>query len=130
MNDSIIGKSKPGLQKKKFQRLKRGDIPIEFEIDLHGKTLIESEEFLNLWLPKLRNEGKLTGIVIHGKGYHSDEKGPKLKNFVKNYLESSNIIVAYHSAIQKDGGTGAVYIILKKWRRKYIVVKIILIQMR
>jgi DNA-nicking Smr family endonuclease len=113
IENNIIGRSKPGIQKKKFQKLKKGDIDIIFEIDLHGKTIIESENFLDIWLPRLQMENKLSGIIIHGKGYGSGAEGPKLKKFVDQYLQYNPNILAYHSAQQKDGGTGAVYILLK-----------------
>ena len=38
-----------------------------FEIDLHGKNLIEAENFLDIWLPKLQMEDNLVGIIIHGR---------------------------------------------------------------
>ena len=74
----------------------------------------EAENFLDIWLPKLQMEDNLVGIIIHGKGYGSGPNGPKLKNFVDQYLQYNPNILAYHSAQQKDGGTGAVYIQLKK----------------
>ena len=114
MENKIIGSCKPGFQKKKFQKLKKGELYIAFEIDLHGKTIMESENFLDIWIPKLQLENNLIGIIIHGKGYGSGPEGPKLKNFVDQYLQYNPNILAYHSAQQKDGGTGAVYIQLKK----------------
>ena len=113
IENKIIGSCKPGFQKKRFQKLKKGELDIAFEIDLHGKTLIESENFLDIWIPKMQFENNLVGIIIHGKGYGSGTKGPKLKNFVDQYLQYNPNILAYHSAQQKDGGTGAVYIQLK-----------------
>ena len=71
VENNIIGNCKPGFQRKRFQRLKKGELEIAFEIDLHGKNLIEAENFLDIWLPKLQMEGNLVGIIIHGKGYGS-----------------------------------------------------------
>ena len=79
----------------------------------HGKNLIEAENFLDIWLPKLQMEDNLAGIIIHGKGYGSGIEGPKLKNFVDQYLQYNPNVLAYHSAQQRDGGTGAVYVQLK-----------------
>ena len=114
IENNVLTNCKPGFQKKRFQKLKKGELNISFEIDLHGKNLIEAENFLDIWLPKLQMEDNLVGIIIHGKGYGSGPNGPKLKNFVDQYLQYNPNILAYHSAKKKDGGTGAVYIQLKK----------------
>ena len=113
IENNIIANCKPGFQKKKFQKLKKGEIPITFQIDLHGKTLIEAENYLDVVLPKCQIDGDLVGIIIHGKGYNSGEGGPKLKSFVAQYLDYNPHVLAYHSTTQRDGGTGAVYILLK-----------------
>ena len=113
IENNIIGICKPGFQKKRYQKLKKGELNIAFEIDLHGKNLIEAENFLDIWLPKLQMEDNLVGIIIHGKGYGSGLEGPKLKSFVDQYLQYNPNVLAYHSAIQKDGGTGGVYVQLK-----------------
>ena len=62
MENKIIGSCKPGFQKKRFQKLKKGELDIAFEIDLHGKTLIESENFLDIWIPKMQFDNNLVGI--------------------------------------------------------------------
>ena len=113
IENNVIGNCKPGFQKKRFQKLKRGEIPITFQIDLHGYTLFEAENYLANVLPKCQLDGNLVGIIVHGKGYGSGDRGPKLKGFVAEYLDYNTQVLAYHSAIQKDGGTGAVYILLK-----------------
>ena len=113
IENSVIGNCKPGFQKKRFQKLKRGEIPITFEIELHVHTVIEAENKLDNVLPKCQLNGDLVGLIIHGKGYGSGEGGPKLKGFVAQYLDNNSQILAYHSAQQRDGGTGAVYIQLK-----------------
>jgi len=113
IENNTIGYCKPGFQKKRFQKLKKGELEIAFEIDLHGKNLIEAEDFLDNYIPKLQITKNLVGIIIHGKGHGSGKDGPKLKTFVDQYLQCNTNVLAYHSAQQKDGGTGAVYIQLK-----------------
>ena len=87
MNDNdIITYCKPGLQKKRFQKLKNGALKIHFEIDLHGKTLAEANDFLDMHIPSLLEKNCNCGLIIHGKGYNSGPDGPKLKSFVQSYL--------------------------------------------
>ena len=114
IENNVIGNCKPGFQKKRFQKLKRGEVNIDFDIDLHGKSILEAENFLDIYIPKLQLDNRLVGIIIHGKGYGSGKEGPKLKSFVAEYLDYNPNVLAYHSTVQKDGGTGAVYIQLKK----------------
>ena len=119
IENNEIFNCKPGFQKKQFLKLKKGDLKISFDIDLHGKSLVEAEEFLNVMLPKLQLDGNLIGLIIHGKGYGSGKEGPKLKNFISQYLDYNQNVLAYHSATRKDGGTGAVYIQLKNINKTY-----------
>ena len=42
IKNNVIGNCKPGFQRKRFQKLKKGELNITFEIDLHGKNLIEA----------------------------------------------------------------------------------------
>jgi DNA-nicking Smr family endonuclease len=54
-------------------------------------------------------------MIIHGRGLKSHE-GPVLKNCVVNWLSSgilSSYVLAFCSARPCDGGTGAVYVLLK-----------------
>ena len=113
IENKVIKNCKPGYQKKRFQKLKKGELHVEFEINLRLKTLSEAENLLNLHLPRMQMQGHLIGLIIHGKGYGSGPEGPKMKNFVAQYLDYNQDVLAYHSAQQKDGGTGAVYIQLK-----------------
>ncbi|MDH5572217.1 MAG: Smr/MutS family endonuclease, partial [Gammaproteobacteria bacterium] len=51
--------------------------------------------------------------IIHGKGYGSVSQQPVLKQFVNYWLRQREDIMAFCSARQADGGTGAVYVLLK-----------------
>ena len=113
IDNSVIGNCKPGFQKKRFQKLKRGEIPYTFKIELHHHTEIQAKNKLDDVLPQCQLDGDLVGLIIHGKGIGSGADGPKLKGLVDQYLQYNPNVLAYHSAIQKDGGTGAVYVQLK-----------------
>ena len=54
--------------------------------------------------------------IIHGKGYGSNNKGPIIKPLVNKWLQQRNEILAFCSARPIDGGTGAVYVLLKSLR--------------
>ena len=53
--------------------------------------------------------------IIHGKGRFSPS-GAKLKNYVNCWLMQISWVLAFSSAHQRDGGTGAVYVLLRRNR--------------
>ncbi len=51
---------------------------------------------------------------MHGKGHGSLHKLPVLKTKVQGWLRQRDEVLAFCSARPVDGGTGAVYVLLKK----------------
>jgi DNA-nicking Smr family endonuclease len=54
--------------------------------------------------------------IVHGKGYHRADCPPILKPRVAHWLAHASEVVAYVSALPNDGGTGALYVLLKRQR--------------
>lgn len=104
---------KSGIQKNVFRKLKRGQYSIEAELDLHGLTRLESQQQLNEFVNECREHGIRCVRIIHGKGYGSSNQGPVIKPLVNQWLQRRDEILAFCSARPADGGTGAVYVLLK-----------------
>jgi DNA-nicking Smr family endonuclease len=51
--------------------------------------------------------------IIHGKGLRSRHKGPVIKTKVNTWLRQRDDILAFCSARPVDGGTGAIYVLLR-----------------
>jgi DNA-nicking Smr family endonuclease len=51
--------------------------------------------------------------VVHGKGRRSGPRGPVLKNVVNHWLQRADDVLAFGSARAVDGGSGAIYVLLK-----------------
>ena len=51
--------------------------------------------------------------VIHGKGLGSGPRGPVIKQSVNVILRRTDAVVAFCTARPVDGGTGAIYVLLK-----------------
>ena len=109
--------TRTGLQGNLIRRLRRGQMPIEAELDLHGKTSDEARVLLAGFLPACRKRGLRVVRVIHGKGLGSHNKLPVLKGKVNYWLQQRDEVLAFCSARPVDGGTGAVYVLLKKQGR-------------
>jgi len=105
---------RPGLQQRVLRRFRRGQYAIEGELDLHGRTAVEARELLATFLREARGRGLRCVRVIHGKGLGSAGKLPVLKVKVNTWLRQKNEVLAYCSARPQDGGTGAVYVLLKR----------------
>ena len=103
----------PGVQKQVFKKLKRGQYRIEAELDLHGMTKAQAQEALIEFIEQVRLEGLRCIRIIHGKGYGSSNKGPVIKPLVNRWLQRRAEVLAFCSARPVDGGTGAVYVLLK-----------------
>jgi DNA-nicking Smr family endonuclease len=105
---------RPGLQQRVLRKFRRGQYAIEAELDLHGRTANEARELLAAFLRDARAHGRRCVRIIHGKGLGSAGKLPVLKVKVNTWLRQKNEVLAYCSARPQDGGTGAVYVLLKR----------------
>ena len=104
---------RPGLQQKLVKRLRRGQIPIAAEADLHGTRLHEARVLLEGFLRDCRTEGLRCVRVIHGKGLGSRDGRAVLKWEVDRWLRGHDGVMAFCTAQPRHGGTGAVYVLLK-----------------
>jgi len=105
-----------GLTKKKFRKIKRGNIRFEAKLDLHGFTEIEAKSELELFLNNSISQNKRFVLVITGKG--REQKGGVIKNNISKWLNGKNLkpkILGFDYAAPKHGGTGAIYVFLKKF---------------
>lgn len=109
----VLDFSRSGLQHNILKKLRQGKNPIEHSLDLHGLTVQQARAELITFL----NECELTNIrhaiIVHGKGFGSNGK-PVIKPMINRWLPQVENVLAFHSAQPKDGGSGAVYVLLKK----------------
>lgn len=105
--------SRSGIQHKLLKNLRQGKNPIEHSLDLHGLTIDQARAELLEFLGECQIANIRHAIIVHGKGYGSKGK-PVIKPMVNRWLRQAGIVLAFHSAQAKDGGNGAVYLLLKK----------------
>ncbi|KAF3981082.1 MAG: DNA mismatch repair protein MutS [Methylococcales symbiont of Hymedesmia sp. n. MRB-2018] len=103
----------PGLQKNVLKKLRRGGFGLHASVDLHGLTSREANIQLSRFLQSSIETGCRCIHIIHGKGYRSANKQPVLKNDINVWLRQHKEVLAFCSAPQKEGGTGAVFVLLK-----------------
>lgn len=107
---------RPGIQNNVFKKLKKGQFSAGAELDLHGHTRAEAQVALARFIQSSRENNIRCVRIIHGKGYGSSNQGPIIKPLVNRWLQQRNEILAFCSARPHDGGTGAVYVLLKTLR--------------
>ena len=107
---------RPGIQNNVFKKLKKGQFSVDAELDLHGHTRPEAQVALARFIQVSRENNIRCVRIIHGKGYGSSNQGPIIKPLVNKWLQQRNEILAFCSARPNDGGTGAVYVLLKTLR--------------
>ena len=95
--------------------LKQSKGKIKRTMDMHGMTVAEAAYELDRFLATTQSaEREQMVLLIHGKGYQSDLNRPKLKNATIHWLENDNRVSAFCSAKDQDGGSGAIYLLLKR----------------
>lgn len=105
--------SRPGVRQQTLRQLRRGRYPVEDELDLHGLSQSAARDQLAEFISSSRRAGRRCVRVIHGKGYRSGSRGPVLKVAVNTWLKRHPEVLAFTSARAIDGGTGAVYVLLR-----------------
>jgi DNA-nicking Smr family endonuclease len=124
--DRKINSQDPQLDRRTEEKLRKGKISIEARIDLHGMTREIAHEALEKFIIQSSKRNLRHVLVITGKGKSkstSDEwlsvgKGI-LKQNAPYWLDGVILkpyILKYLPAQPKDGGSGALYVYLKRKR--------------
>jgi len=108
--------SRAGIQKRLFADLRRGRIEIERSVDLHGLTISYAASTLGDFLADCQRQRIRCVHIVHGKGRGSEGRQPVLKQQVNVWLRQRKDVMAFCSCLSRDGGTGAVYALLRPLR--------------
>jgi DNA-nicking Smr family endonuclease len=108
-----------GIDRANAERLKRGKHRIEARLDLHGMTQAEAHRVLLGFIRAARADGKRCVLVITGRGSPRghDSVGGVLKAAVPRWLDEPEFrphLLAIAAAQPKDGGAGALYVMLRR----------------
>jgi len=103
-----------GIQTATLQKLRRGQFPVEATLDLHGFTKDEASRQLQRFLLQSLAVGRRSVRIVHGKGQGSPGQSPILKSKINQWLRENPSILAFCSARPRDGGAGAVDVLLRK----------------
>lgn len=101
------------LQRQQYRDLKQGKIRCEAQLDLHGFRIEPAGDALVQFITRAHRQNKRCVRVIHGKGGRYGE-APVIKTHVNHWLKQLPEVLAFHSACARDGGSGALYVLLKR----------------
>jgi DNA-nicking Smr family endonuclease len=111
--DTALSFQRAGVRIQEMRKLRRGLYPAQDELDLHGLTQSAARDHLADFIVASRDAGIRCVRVIHGKGYRSGGRGAVLKTAVNLWLRRHLDVLAFVSAKAIDGGTGALYVLLR-----------------
>lgn len=106
--------SRNGVQTSVMRKLRRGQYRVAAELDLHRLTAAQAHQALVDFIVHCKRQHLRCVRIIHGKGLGSKDQRPVLKARVNQWLRQWNDVLAFCSARQCDGGSGATYVLLRK----------------
>jgi len=104
---------RPQVRVADFRRLRRGQFSVADEIDLHGLSAEQARQALTDFLAEAVLRRLRCVRIIHGKGLRSGPSGPVIKRRIGRWLKHRDEVLAYCTARPVDGGTGAIYLLLR-----------------
>jgi DNA-nicking Smr family endonuclease len=116
-SDEYIEGAVKGFNRKLMKKLKRGELPVQDYIDLHGLTKQEAEASVKDFLYRSYRNGFRCILIVHGRGLNSPDSFPVLKEGLPLWLgrgKAGKLVLAFSTARPYDGGTGATYVLLRK----------------
>jgi DNA-nicking Smr family endonuclease len=115
--DEYIEGLADGVDRRLLRKLRKGDFAVQAHTDLHGLTSDEARQEVERFLDGARLSGKRCVLIVHGRGLHSKESVPVLKERLKVWLTRGRIaraVLAFATARPSDGGAGALYVLLRR----------------
>ncbi|WP_421681588.1 Smr/MutS family protein [Stutzerimonas urumqiensis] len=106
--------SRDGVQEAQVRKLKAGQVPFEGSLDLHGLTVERAREQLWAFIAEAVRLEIRCVRVTHGKAARLDGRRPMIKSHVNTWLRQHAQVLAFTSCQPRHGGTGAVYVLLKR----------------
>jgi len=113
----VLSWRRPGVQHGVFRKLRLGQYPIEARLDLHRMTVAQARKEVFEFINDCMRFGLRSVIILHGKGERNPDGIAWLKSYLAHWLTELDAVLAYHSAQKHHGGTGAVYVMVRKSER-------------
>ena len=116
----VLDYKRPGIQNGVYRKLRQGRYETEARLNLHRMSVKKARLEVFEFIEQAQALGLRTVLLIHGKGENSSGRGLEgerasvIKGYVNHWLQQLSQVMAFHSARPQHGGTGAVYVLLRK----------------
>ncbi|NNM51769.1 MAG: hypothetical protein HKM02_06030 [Pseudomonadales bacterium] len=114
--DDFVSFHRPGVSSQRLRTLAAGqplgNTPAGPTLDLHGQNLEQARASLLEWVYALQDKGQTQALLVVGKG--KPDHPAKLKTYAVGWLKQMDPVLAVVSAHPRDGGTGALYVLLRR----------------
>jgi len=117
-SEEALSFRRSGIQERLLSRLRNGHLKMDAELDLHGMTIPVAHQALQIFIQDCLHYKIRSARIIHGKGWSSKHHKPILKSKLNGWLRDIDDVLAFCSARIEDGGTGALYILLRRTDKK------------
>ncbi|MCY4472896.1 MAG: Smr/MutS family protein [Kistimonas sp.] len=114
--DAYVEHCGPDMTHHQMRKLRLGKGEVEDTLDLHGYNFEQARTLLKQFVAFCRGQGYTTVRVIHGKSHSVWGRKKSMKSHVYTWLKQIEQVKGFASCLPVDGGTGAVYVLLKKQR--------------
>ena len=104
---------KEGVQDLVIERLRKGRYEVADQLDLHGERIKPARRMVHDFLTQAHHRGHRCVLITHGRGEKSATPA-RMKSYVASWLEAHPLTNAFVSATRQHGGTGSVFVLLKK----------------
>jgi DNA-nicking Smr family endonuclease len=119
--EEYVEGARVGLDPRLVTRLRRGEFSVQAHIDLHGMTQVDGKEALTQFIVDSVRKGHRAVLVVHGRGLRSPGGQPVLKHATAQWLSHGTVggyVLAFATAQAYDGGAGAVWVLLRRERKR------------
>ena len=118
MGEQVLARGKD-VDRKLLKQLRQGEPAPQATLDLHGRTAAFARDAVVRFVSNAVAGGKTSVLIVHGRGHHSGNDGPVLKNVVMQVLSSTSLqafVLAFASAPRALGADGATMVRLRRTR--------------
>ena len=108
-----------GIDRRLVRKLRAGAFAHKSHLDLHGMSAVQARAAVDRFLARAQQRGERCVLIVHGRGLNSKDQIPVLKNRLTTWLARgswSRLVLAFATARPCDGGTGALYVLLRRER--------------
>jgi DNA-nicking Smr family endonuclease len=121
---ATLERASPHMDRRRFDKLRRGRLEPEARIDLHGMTAERAHTALTGFILRAHDDGLRLVLVITGKGRPDDgATAPRrhgiLRHSLPHWLAAPPLnarVLQVAGAHQRHGGAGAFYVYLRRRR--------------